>query len=136
VSDASCVLDASALLAFLLKEPGGDAIARALEDGAAMSAVNWAEVLSKVAETGGDPDAIAAQLEREGLLGDALHIVPLTAADGPAIARLRPATREYGLGLGDRACLALAERLGLPALTMDRAWAKLDLGVTVELARP
>lgn len=101
-----------------------------------MSAVNWAEVLSKVAETGGDPDAIAAQLEREGLLGDAPHIVPLEVSDGPAIARLRPATREHGLGLGDRACLAHAEGLGLPALTMDRAWAKLDLGVTVELARP
>lgn len=101
-----------------------------------MSAVNWAEVLSKEADAGEDPDAIPAQLEREGLLADALRIVPLTAADGPAIARLRPATREHGLGLGDRACLALAERLGLPALTMDRTWAKLDLGVTVELARP
>jgi len=95
VSDASFVLDAPALLAFLLKEPGGDAIARALEDRAAMSAVNWAEVLSKVAETGGDPDAIAAQLEREGLLGDALHIVPLEVSDGPATARLRPATRAW-----------------------------------------
>ena len=40
------------------------------------------------------------------------------------------------LSFGDRACLALARRLGLPALTAERAWAELDLGIPVEVFRP
>jgi ribonuclease VapC len=91
--------------------------------------------LSKTAEVGDDPDLLAGRLQREGLLGDALQVVSLEAADGPEIARLRLATRERGLSLADRACLALAQRLALPALTADRAWAGLDLAVAVELVR-
>lgn len=132
----NCVLDASALLAFLRDEPGADVVERALEAGAAISAANWAEVLSKTAEVGEDPDVLAGRLQREGLLGDALQVVSLDEADGPEIARLRLATRERGLSLADRACLALAQRLALPALTADRAWAGLDLAITVELVRP
>jgi PIN domain nuclease of toxin-antitoxin system len=52
------------------------------------------------------------------------------------VARLRALTRAYGLSFGDRACLALARRLGLPALTAERAWAELDLGIPVEVLRP
>jgi ribonuclease VapC len=131
-----CVLDAPALLAFLREEPGADAVEGALEAGAAISAVNWAEVLSRTAEVGEEPDALAERLQREGSLGDALQVVSLDAADGPEIARLRLTTRERGLSLADRACLALAQRLALPALTTDRAWAGLELAVTVELVRP
>jgi hypothetical protein len=78
--------------------------------------------------------SLAFHAQREGLLGDALQVVSLDEADGPEIARLRLATRERGLSLADRACLALAQRLALPALTADRAWAglELDLAVTVE----
>lgn len=50
-------------------------------------------------------------------------------------ALLRNSTRPYGLSLGDRACLALARREGLPVLTADRSWAKLDVGVEVVLIR-
>jgi len=132
----SCVLDASALLAFLREEPGAEAVARALEAGAAMSAANWAEVLSKAAEVGEDPDTLAERLQRDGLLGDALQVVALNAADGPGIARLRPITRERGLSLADRACLALAQPLALPALTTDRAWAGLGLAVTGRARAP
>ena len=37
--------------------------------------------------------------------------------------------------LADRACLALAVRLGVPAVTADRAWAELDVGVEVIAVR-
>lgn len=74
------VLDASALLAFLGDEPGADVVERALEQGAVMSAVNWAEVLSKAAEVGEDPDALATRLMGgEGQLAGALDIVALWA---------------------------------------------------------
>ena len=42
---------------------------------------------------------------------------------------LAPLTKPFGLSLADRACLVLARRLGLPVVTADRAWAKLDLGI-------
>lgn len=132
---ASRVLDASALLAYLGDEPGSDAVEQALVEGAAMSAVNWAEVLTKAAEAGKSPAALTAELEGAGLFGEGLQVVALVAADGPAIARLRPLTRALGLSLADRACLALAQRLDLPALTTDREWARLGIGAGVELAR-
>jgi PIN domain nuclease of toxin-antitoxin system len=130
------VLDASALLCFVFDEPGAENVEAAFADRAVIGAVNWAEVLSKVADVGGDPGEMTARLEGHGVLDDALRVVELTAADGLAIARLRPRTRDLGLSLGDRACLALAQRLGLPVLTCDRAWAHvMDAGVAVELVR-
>ncbi len=131
----SSVLDASAALAYLRDEEGAGRVTEALGDGAVMSAANWAEVLSKVADLGGDPEALEARLVTEGLIGSALEIVPLEPRDAAMIARLRPVTRAAGLSLGDRACLALAVRLGLPALTADRAWAGLELGTEVEAIR-
>ncbi len=127
------VLDTSALLAFLLVEPGGPVVRDTLAvHGAVMSAVNWAEALSKLAEATG---ARAMSTDAARSLAGTLDVLALTAQDGPAVARLRPLTRDAGLSLADRACLALAERLGLPALTTDQAWAGLDVGVTVRLAR-
>jgi bifunctional DNA-binding transcriptional regulator/antitoxin component of YhaV-PrlF toxin-antitoxin module len=57
--------------------------------------------------------------------------------DAATIARLRPLTKAAGLGLGDRACLALAKRLGVPALTAERSWPGLanSLGVQVRSTR-
>ncbi|WP_051758091.1 hypothetical protein [Prauserella rugosa] len=52
-----------------------------------------------------------------------------------ATAELWPHTRHQGLSLGDRACLALAQRLDRPALTADQAWKNLDLAVDVQLIR-
>ena len=43
------VLDASAVLALLNDEEGGEVVTDAIADGAAISVVNLAEVLSKVA---------------------------------------------------------------------------------------
>jgi ribonuclease VapC len=71
-----------------------------------------------------------------GLLGAAVEVLPFTREDALEVARLRALTRAYGLSFGDRACLALARRLGLPALTAERAWAELDLGIPVEVLRP
>jgi PIN domain nuclease of toxin-antitoxin system len=138
VSDgAGFVLDASALLAYLLAEPGGDVVRDALaEQAAVMSAVNWAEVLSRLASAGADPYEVAQRVASEAALGDVLTVVALTGSDGPAIAGLRPTTRHLGLSLADRACLALAQRLELPVVTTDRAWAKLQIGVEIRLVRP
>ena len=64
-----------------------------------------------------------------------IRIDPGTPADALSVARLRPLTRSQGLSLGDRYCLALAERLGVPAATTDRAWGTLELGIPIEVLR-
>lgn len=132
----TAVLDASALLALLKGEPGAERVAEALERGAYLSAVNLAEVLSKLADWGEDPAEAQARMEQVGLLGAAVEVLPFTGEDALEVARLRALTRAYGLSFGDRACLALARRLGLPALTAERAWAELGLGIPVEVLRP
>ncbi len=118
----TAVLDASALLAYLQSEPGDDVVADAIADGASISTVNLAEALSRAAEQGTDPVKLAVQLTERGLLDGAIAVEPFTSADAIDAARLRPLTRDAGLSLGDRACLSLALRLGVPALTADTAW--------------
>lgn len=129
--DASrgAVLDASALLALLDGEPGQETVAP-LIPGAVIGTVNLAEVVGKLAERG----MLEAEI-REALDGLALGVQPVDEAIAYATGMLRPATREYGLSLGDRACLALAATLGLPAYTADRVWAELDLDIQVRLIR-
>ena len=129
------VLDASALLAYLRDESGATVVENALTQGAYVSIVNWAEVLSKVTELGEDPQAFAQRLKDEGLLGNSLEIISLTEEDAVTIAQLQPLTISAGLSFGDRACLALGKRLGLPVLTADRTWTSLSLGVQVQSIR-
>ncbi len=109
------VLDASALLAFLQDESGADVVEGALEAGAVVGAANWSEVAQKV--LGSDRDW---RLARALLLGHELVVEPVTAVDAEhAAARWR---HGEGLSLGDRLCLALADRLEDTVLTADRAW--------------
>jgi ribonuclease VapC len=129
------VLDASALLAHLRDEPGADVVAEAIASGAVISAVHLAEVFSRVADRGGDPAKLAAELTQSGLLDGAITIEPFTVADAIDAARLRPLTRDAGLSLGDRACLALARRLDAPALTADSEWQGAAHGVEVQPIR-
>ena len=128
----SIVLDASALLAMLRDEPGGDKVAGALI-GALMCVVSLAEVTSHFVQHGMPPEAVDAMLRPLP--------VTLVAADAE-LARiaghLRSATIEEGLSLGDRFCLALALRDDLPVWTADRQWASVaeKIGVKVKCIRP
>jgi ribonuclease VapC len=129
------VLDASALLAHLRDEPGADVVAEAIASGAVISTVNLAEVFSRVADRGGSPAKLAAELTESGLLDGAITVEPFTAADAIDAGRLRPLTRDVGLSLGDRACLALARRLDAPALTADTDWQGVAHGVELRPIR-
>ena len=106
-----------------------------MQVGAAISVINWTEVLTKLAERGEDPELAAAELRAAGLIGATVNIEPVTDADCIAVARLRAATKAKGLSLADRACLALADRLSVPAMTADRAWAEVDVAARVRLIR-
>ncbi len=133
--DRAPVLDASALLAYLSDEAGAGLVAEAIAGGVAMSSVNLAEVLSRAADRGADPAALADDLAARGLLGGAIVVEPFTSDDAVDVARLRPLTRAAGLSLGDRACLSLARRLGARAMTADVAWTEIERAAGVELTR-
>lgn len=124
---ASAVLDASALLVLLNREPGAKQVAEALP-GAVISAVNLAEVVGKLTEAGMPEEAV-----REALDGLNLDVVPFEEADAFAVGALRAPTRRAGLSLGDRACVALAASRDLPALTTDRAWKRIRSGAEVRV---
>ncbi|BDG60494.1 type II toxin-antitoxin system VapC family toxin [Caldinitratiruptor microaerophilus] len=124
------VLDASALLALLNNEPGAEQVMAALLEGAVISAVNLSEVTAKLADVG-MPEAEIRQV-----LGPLpMDVVPFDAESAYQTGLLRVHTREAGLSLGDRACLALAKQLGRPALTAERAWGQLKSDVEVRLIR-
>ena len=128
-------LDASALLALLQNEPGAEAVEDAIADGATISTVNLAEALSTMARNGADPATALAIMTERGVIGGAITVEPFTLADAVEAARLRPLTAKAGLSLGDRSCLALARRLGAPALTADQPWRGIDLPVEVRSIR-
>lgn len=133
--EVAAVLDASALLAILRKEEGAAIVIEAIGEGAAISVVNFAEVLSTLAMDGRDPERAAAELRKAEGSRRALSIELLTAADCIEVGKLRPVTKPQGLSLADRVCLVLAARLGTPALTSDGEWAKADVEAEVVLIR-
>ena len=123
------VLDASALLAVMRREKGGEVTAPRLPD-AMLTTVNLVEVVSRLVDLGDDPGRALADIRNYRVA-----IVPFDSGLAADAIRLRPLTRHAGLSLGDRACLALAIRERATVLTADRAWAALELGCEIELIR-
>jgi PIN domain nuclease of toxin-antitoxin system len=111
----STVLDASAVLAFLLGEAGADVVETALHAGSSCGAANWSEVAQKVLAADRDWSMVRAVLSSYGL-----DVLPVTTDDAEAAAALW--RRGSALSLADRLCLALAERLDAAVLTADTAW--------------
>lgn len=130
IESTASVLDASAVLTYLQQEPGYEIVQLALAAGACISAVNLAEVLSKVASKGVDAVLVSERLDALGL-----QIIDFSGEDALLSAQLYLKTKSAGLSLGDRACLALASRLGSVALTSDTAWRDVAGTVNIELIR-
>ncbi len=110
------VLDASALLALVNREPGWDVVAReATNQDCTISAVNYAEVLQKAARLGVAAEAIDSAMDALGVT-----VSPFGRLD----ARLAASFYRHrsGLSLADRVCMALARSLTSPAYTTDRLW--------------
>ena len=126
----TAVLDASALLAFFSNEPGSEQVAQLIMDGVIMSTVNLSEVIAKLSEANVPEQVIHKSLD---LLG--IEIIAFDVNHAYKAGLLRLATKTFGLSFGDRACLALAQHFTLPAVTADKTWVKLTLGITVQLIR-
>ena len=123
------VLDASAVLAFINREPGWRRV-RPLLSSSVVSSVNWAEVAQKLLDRGVAIGGVREDFETLGT-----RFEPFTVEDAEQAAVLRGPTQSLGLSLADRACMALAARLDLPAFTADRAWKRARVGVRVHLVR-
>jgi PIN domain nuclease of toxin-antitoxin system len=128
-SDVAYVLDASAVLTILRNEAGA-ALVRTRLPHACISAVNLSEVVAKLAELRVPDDVIGLTLEDLDL-----NVRSFDQHEAIYAGRLRMATKARGLSLGDRACLSLAASLGATAVTADRAWRDVDVGVPIELVR-
>jgi PIN domain nuclease of toxin-antitoxin system len=113
------------VLALLLEEQGSD-IVEALAENAVLSAVNWAEVWQVSCTVGARVEELRFRTQEYGIT-----IVPFDSDDAEQAGDLHSVTRERGLSLADRACLALAARQGVPAVTADRAWATLELDIEI-----
>jgi ribonuclease VapC len=129
VNEFRFVADASAVIALLIGETFTLFDPQHLAN-ASISTVNLSEVLARLLEIGmpqHEAEIAVAKLD--------LQVIAFDEVDARDTARLRSVTRHGGLSLGDRACLALGNRLGSPVITGDRAWAGLDIGVEVVLIR-
>lgn len=125
----SVVLDASALMAFLHSEPGGEMVWQALSD-ALISAVNYSEVLKKAIERGKDAEGVASAIRRLSL-----PIVPFDEAHAAAAAALYPDAKPHGMSFADRACLSLGVMRGNTVLTAEKKMRLVTLPIKVKLIR-
>lgn len=121
------IVDASVVLAWLQDEPGADKSEPLLMEGL-IGAANWSEVLQKARQHGA-PSGVVARL----LASFGLTVVEVSRADAEIAADLWH--RRTPLSLGDRLCLALGVRMGLPVATSDAEWTTVTNGPDVLLVR-
>ena len=119
------VLDASALLALVQGETGAEKVGPMIPH-AAMSAVNYCETVQRL-RRGGMPLEVITQVLTP-LVADPVAFDRETAYVAAAIYEK---TRGLGISFGDCACLALAMMRSVPAVTADRRWNDVDVGVKV-----
>lgn len=122
------VLDASAVLALMLGERGAEHV-ESLLPGSCVSAVNFAEVLTRLADNGMLSDDVLHDISQLRI-----EVVPFDETHAREAANLRSATKRLGLSLGDRCCLALAIVHGAIAVTADKQWKEFR-GCKIELIR-
>lgn len=97
---------------------------------ALICAVNYSEVIGRLVYHGTPESEAISAIEELGLTVVAFD-KPLAVLAGALTSR----TFALGLSLGDRACLALSQQTGLPALTADKAWGKLRFQPKIRVIR-
>ena len=127
-----CVIDTSAILAYAFAEKGATKVERWIDEGAAVSTLTIQESVSKLCQTGMSVEEADELVRALGLTIHALDLDLAIRAGG-----MFSLTKQFGLSHGDRACLALGQKLGMPVVTADKAWSKVarDLGLRVEQFR-
>lgn len=125
------MVDASALLAWVLNERGATTVGKLLRV-AVVPAANLVEVLYGAPERG---HRMAPGELHEHVLAMGVTVEPFTDGDVERAAALIQQSRAGdhpsggSLSLGDGLCLAVAERLRLPVTGGDQLWAAVQLNV-------
>jgi ribonuclease VapC len=123
------VIDASALLALMQGERGSDVVDKLIQDQECIaSSVNIAEVGTKLIDKG----LASAQLTR-ALKELNVQPIDFDLEQAMLCASLRSSTKQFGLSLGDRACLALTQLVKGTAVTGDSAWSDVAEAVGVKV---
>lgn len=125
---SGCVLDTSAILAYVYDEHGAATVEEWIEKGAAASTLTAQETISKLAQNGMPRTEAEEVISSLGLVFHALDLKLAIEAG-----MMFPFTKAYGLSHGDRACLALTKVLAIPVLTADKAWSKVAEALDVEV---
>lgn len=136
MAEAAYVVDASAVVALVRKEGGWRKVDATLKRGATIASPNLAEAITVLKRRGNT--ATADELA-ENLAALGLNVEPVVAVDAVRAAEVilhsdalaANGELERPVSLGDAICLAVAERLGVPAICSDRAWNALTLSVRV-----
>lgn len=123
------VLDASAILAVILTEPGAE-IVGAAPDHLVTSTVNLAECISRIDRVGGD-----GQKTLSDVMDFVAFFEPASFEDAVFAGSLAAIAKPLGLSLADRFCLALASRLGAEVYCADNRMAELDIGLKITRIR-
>ena len=124
------VLDASAILAVIGREPGAEKLTPDLLARAAGSAVNLAEVQTKLVSRGW-----TSGQAWEDATSPVREVVSFDEEQAKIAGDLVIQTRHLGLSLGDRACVALGIALKVPVYTAEKAWKKVKVGVRIHVIR-
>jgi ribonuclease VapC len=119
------VLDASALIALVNQERGGEKVRPLMPDGV-ISAVNFCETL-QVLRRGGMP-VESVTLALTPLVSQP---IPFDASLAYVAASIHERTRDHGLSFGDCACLALAMSRKVAAVTAEKEWKNVDIGIEI-----
>lgn len=127
------VFDSSAVLAFLKNEKGSDLVAQNLKH-SIISAVNFCEIVTVTNReifVNDEEKSQGLKLLKESFI----NIEDYDINQAIISASFDKITKKFGLGIGDRSCLALAKFKKLPVLTADKIWKKLDIGVDIKFIR-
>jgi PIN domain nuclease of toxin-antitoxin system len=125
------VLDASAVLAMVYSEPGGNKVYAAIVSplySVSISALNWCEVLTKLSQKSPIMSA-----EKMAAILPGVEVVPFSQVEAEEAASLAKSCPS--ISLGDRACLALASSLNAAAWTTDKIWAQIPVSAKLEMLR-
>ncbi len=123
------VMDASALLALMQGERGGDVVDELIVNNECVaSSVNIVEVGTRLVDKGLAPVHLARALKELDV-----QTIDFDLEQALLSATMRVGTRQAGLSLGDRACLALAQLMKGTAVTADSAWVDVADAVGVKV---
>ena len=114
-----CLFDTSALIALLKKEQGHEMLSEVLTH-SSISAVNFSELVAVLIRNN------IEEKEIDEILQDIVpEILPFDEKIAIKAGKIINITKEYGLSLGDRACIATSIHYNIPVYTTDKVWEKI-----------